>query len=141
MNSFQLHDSKTERLREGRTSAVDDEAGWNPNRKHVAKLTDFSGVGDGMTLNTGVFAAAMGNHIQVAGNNGAMLIVPAGRWLTRPFNLTSTFALFLEHYAVILAAQNLNEWSTIAPLPSYGRGNLKEALWLFDEILERRIEA
>ncbi|KAG6504396.1 hypothetical protein ZIOFF_036729 [Zingiber officinale] len=76
-----------------------------------------------------------------AGNDGAMLIVLAGRWLTRPFNLTSTFTLFLEHDAVILAPQNLNEWCTIAPLPSYGRGNPNEALWLFDEILERRIEA
>ncbi|KAG6515636.1 hypothetical protein ZIOFF_026065 [Zingiber officinale] len=104
------------------STAAGDEAWWHPNRKHVAKLTDFGGVGDGVTSNTAAFAAAVANLSQVAGDGGAMLVVPAGRWLTGPFNLTSTFTLFLERDAVILATQNLDEWTTIAPLPSYGRG-------------------
>ncbi|CAL9135667.1 unnamed protein product [Musa acuminata var. zebrina] len=51
-----------------------------------------------------------------------MLVVPAGRWLTGPFNLADHFTLFLDHDAVILATQDINEWSIIDPLPSYGRG-------------------
>ncbi|WOL00142.1 hypothetical protein Cni_G08855 [Canna indica] len=92
------------------------------NRRHVAKLTDFGGVGDGVTSNTKAFAAAVGNLSQVAADGGAMLVVPAGRWLTAPFNLTSHFTLFLDRDAVILASQDMNEFPIISPLPSYGRG-------------------
>ncbi|WOL00141.1 hypothetical protein Cni_G08854 [Canna indica] len=91
-------------------------------RRHVAKLTDFGGVGDGVTYNTAAFAAAVANLSKVATDGGAMLVVPAGRWLTGPFNLTSHFTLFLESDAVILASQNLEDFPIIAPLPSYGRG-------------------
>ncbi|KAJ8511833.1 hypothetical protein OPV22_002267 [Ensete ventricosum] len=51
-----------------------------------------------------------------------MLVVPAGRWLTGPFNLTNHFTLFLDHDAVILATQDISDWPIIDPLPSYGRG-------------------
>ncbi|WOL12490.1 putative polygalacturonase isoform X1 [Canna indica] len=91
-------------------------------RRHVAKLTDFGGVGDGATSNTAAFAAAVGNLSQVAADGGAMLVVPAGRWLTGPFNLTSHFTLFLNRGAVILASTDMNDFSIISPLPSYGRG-------------------
>ncbi|VAI10726.1 unnamed protein product [Triticum turgidum subsp. durum] len=52
----------------------------------------------------------------------AALVVPEGRWLTGPFNLTSHFTLFLHYGAEILASQDLDDWPLIAPLPSYGRG-------------------
>ena len=35
----------------------------------------------------------------------SMLYVPAGKWLTGPFNLTSHFTLFLHSDAVILASE------------------------------------
>ncbi|RZS29067.1 hypothetical protein BHM03_00062757 [Ensete ventricosum] len=69
------------------------------------RLTDFGGVGDGVTSNTAAFAAAVANLSKVAYDDGAMLVVPAGRWLTGPFNLTNHFTLFLDHGAVILATQ------------------------------------
>lgn len=80
-------------------------AGAGGCRAHVASLTDFGGVGDGVTSNTAAFAAAMANLSKVAYDGGAMLVVPAGRWLTGPFNLTDHFTLFLDHDAVILATQ------------------------------------
>ncbi|KAG6522484.1 hypothetical protein ZIOFF_019624 [Zingiber officinale] len=82
-------------------------------RAHVASLTDFGGVGDGVTSNTAAFAAAVSSLSQVACQGGAMLVVPAGRWLTGPFNLTSHFTLFLHRDAIILATQ---VWSTAPPL-------------------------
>ncbi|RWW03531.1 hypothetical protein GW17_00033307 [Ensete ventricosum] len=85
-------------------------AGAGGCRAHVASLTDFGGVGDGVTSNTAAFAAAVANLSKVACDGGAMLVVPAGRWLTGPFNLTNHFTLFLDHDAVILATQ-------VRPLP------------------------
>ncbi|URD82041.1 Glycosyl hydrolases family 28 [Musa troglodytarum] len=97
-------------------------AGAGGCRAHVASLTDFGGVGDGVTSNTAAFAAAVANLSKVAYDGGAMLVVPAGRWLTGAFRLTRHFTLFLDHDAVILATQDINEWPIIDPLPSYGRG-------------------
>ncbi|XP_020112802.1 probable polygalacturonase [Ananas comosus] len=96
-------------------------------RAHSAAVTEFGAVGDGATSNTAAFRAAVGNLSQysAAGRGGGMLYVPAGRWLTGPFNLTSSFTLFLHRDAVILASQDINEWPIIDPLPSYGRGRDK----------------
>ncbi|KAF8775828.1 hypothetical protein HU200_004220 [Digitaria exilis] len=91
-------------------------------RSHTASLADFGGVGDGTTSNTAAFRSAVEHLSQYSGNGGAMLYVPAGKWLTGPFNLTSHFTLFLHSDAVILGSQNISEWPVIAPLPSYGRG-------------------
>ncbi|ESW23446.1 hypothetical protein PHAVU_004G047700 [Phaseolus vulgaris] len=91
-------------------------------RKHSATLTDFGGVGDGKTSNTKIFATAIANLTQHASDGGATLIVPSGKWLTGPFNLTSHFTLFLQKDAVILASQDEKEWPSVALLPSYGKG-------------------
>ncbi|KAJ8492899.1 hypothetical protein OPV22_014620 [Ensete ventricosum] len=91
-------------------------------RAHTASLADFGGVGDGATSNTAAFQAAVSHLSQFASDGGGMLFVPAGRWLTGPFNLTSSFTLFLHRDAVILATQDIKEWPIIDPLPSYGRG-------------------
>ncbi|CDY10897.1 BnaC01g15120D [Brassica napus] len=53
---------------------------------------------------------------------GSLLFVPAGRWLTGSFNLTSHFTLFLHRDAVLLASQEESDYEVIEPLPSYGRG-------------------
>lgn len=76
-------------------------------RAHTASLTDFGGVGDGATSNTAAFRAAVSHLGQFASDGGGMLFVPAGRWFTGPFNLTSSFTLFLHRDAVILATQVL----------------------------------
>lgn len=74
-------------------------------RKHSAVLTDFGGVGDGITSNTKAFQSAISKLSRVASDGGAQLIVPPGKWLTGSFNLTSHFTLFLHKDAVILASQ------------------------------------
>uniref|UniRef100_A0A453J5L5 Pectate lyase superfamily protein domain-containing protein n=3 Tax=Aegilops tauschii subsp. strangulata TaxID=200361 RepID=A0A453J5L5_AEGTS len=91
-------------------------------RKHVRRVTEYGAVGDGRTLNTKAFVRAVADLGRRAGDGGAALVVPAGRWLTGPFNLTSHFTLFLHRGAEILASQDLDDWPLIAPLPSYGRG-------------------
>nr|GMC98065.1 probable polygalacturonase [Ipomoea batatas] len=87
-----------------------------------ASLTDFGGVGDGVTLNTDAFRTAVDFLSGFAPEGGSMLYVPPGKWLTGSFNLTSHFTLFLDQDAVILASQDENDYPVIEPLPSYGRG-------------------
>jgi polygalacturonase len=96
-------------------------------RKHTASLTEFGGVGDGTTSNTAAFRSAVEqlSRYSSPGEGGAMLYVPAGKWVTGPFNLTSHFTLFLHGDAVILGSQDMGEWPVIDPLPSYGRGRDK----------------
>ncbi|KAL6589761.1 hypothetical protein ACP70R_050246 [Stipagrostis hirtigluma subsp. patula] len=91
-------------------------------RKHVATITKYGAVGDGKTLNTAAFAKAVADLSKRARDGGAALVVPRGRWLTGPFNLTSHFTLYLDEGAEILASQNMKDWPLIEPLPSYGRG-------------------
>ncbi|MCR4860306.1 MAG: glycoside hydrolase family 28 protein [Bacteroidales bacterium] len=62
-------------------------------------LTDFGGVGDGVTLNTEAFAQAM-KHLSDKG--GGHLIVPAGLWLTGPIELLSGCDLHLTDNAVVI---------------------------------------
>ena len=74
-------------------------------RAYSASLEEFGGVGDGTTLNTKAFQAAIENLSQYAASGGSQLYVPPGKWLTGSFNLTSHFTLFLHKDAVILASQ------------------------------------
>jgi hypothetical protein len=76
-------------------------------REHTTSLTDFGGVGDGTTSNTAAFQKAVAHLSQYSreGGGGSMLYVPAGKWSTAPFNLTSHFTLFLHADTVILASQ------------------------------------
>ncbi|MQM18359.1 hypothetical protein Taro_051348 [Colocasia esculenta] len=93
-----------------------------PPRKVRMSLAEFGGVGDGETSNTVAFRRAVAHLERVAGEGGAQLNVPRGRWVTGSFNLTSNFTLFLEEGAVLLGSQDPKEWPVIAALPSYGRG-------------------
>lgn len=73
-------------------------------RPVVFNLTDFGGVGDGVTLNTEAFERAI-FAISKLGKKGGQLNVPPGNWLTAPFNLTSHMTLFLAEGAAILGVQ------------------------------------
>jgi hypothetical protein len=74
-----------------------------PKMRPVAfNLTDFGGVGDGVTLNTEAFERAVSAISKFGKKGGAQLNVPPGRWLTAPFNLTSHITLFLAQDSVIL---------------------------------------
>jgi polygalacturonase len=66
---------------------------------HTVQLTDFNAVPDGRTVNTSAFRHAVA-AVERAG--GGTLVVPAGRWLTQPFELTSGLNLHLEAGATIL---------------------------------------
>ncbi|XP_022922359.1 probable polygalacturonase [Cucurbita moschata] len=91
-------------------------------RKHSALLTEFGGVGDGVTSNTHAFRQAIEHLSTLAADGGAQLVVPPGKWLTGSFNLTSHFTLFIDKEAKLLASQNESEWPRVEVLPSYGRG-------------------
>lgn len=109
---------------EGRKSRVIDNFEYSAIncRSHSASITDFGGVGDGSTSNTKAFITAVDHLRQFESDGGALLFVPAGKWLTGSFNVTSHFTLYLHKDAVLLASQDMNEWPLIDPLPSYGRG-------------------
>lgn len=62
-------------------------------------LTDFGGRGDGLTLNSDAFAAAIKS---LSEQGGGHLVVPAGVWLTGPITLSSHIDLHLESNAMIL---------------------------------------
>ncbi|KAB2074432.1 hypothetical protein ES319_A07G153400v1 [Gossypium barbadense] len=91
-------------------------------RRHTASITDFGGVGDGKTSNTKAFQDAVNHLSKYASDGGAQLYVPAGKWLTGSFSLTSHFTLYLQKHAFLLASQDMKEWPVLKPLPSYGRG-------------------
>lgn len=93
-----------------------------PKRAHEASIADFGAIGDGVTLNTHAFQAAIARLQLFSSQGGSQLSIPKGSWLTGSFNLTSNFTLYLHKDAVILASQNTSDWPVIDPLPSYGRG-------------------
>ncbi|XP_057806607.1 probable polygalacturonase [Salvia miltiorrhiza] len=91
-------------------------------RPSVYNLTDFGGVGDGVTLNTAAFEGAVRAISKLGRSGGGQLNVPPGNWLTAPFNLTSHMTLFLAEGAVILGIDDEKYWPLMPPLPSYGYG-------------------
>lgn len=88
-------------------------------RPVVFNLTDFGGVGNGVTLNTQAFEQAIK---EIAKNGGGQLNVQPGIWLTAPFNLTSYMTLFLEEGAIIRGIEDETYWTLMPPLESYGHG-------------------
>ncbi|KAL0308401.1 UNVERIFIED_CONTAM: putative polygalacturonase [Sesamum radiatum] len=91
-------------------------------RPFMFNLTDFGGVGDGVTLNTEAFERAVIAISRLGKKGGGQLNVPPGNWLTAPFNLTSHMTLFLAEGAVILGIDDEKYWPLMPPLPSYGYG-------------------
>ena len=59
---------------------------------YTVTITDFGGVGDGVTDNTEAFAKAL-KHLKKQG--GGHLMVPDGKWLTGPVKLISNLDLHL----------------------------------------------
>ena len=65
---------------------------------NAVTLTEFGGVGDGLTMNTDAFAKAFA---ALAKHGGGRLIVPPGIWLTGPIKFASHTDLHLETGALI----------------------------------------
>ncbi|KAL6502414.1 hypothetical protein OROHE_024692 [Orobanche hederae] len=91
-------------------------------RDNKISITDFGGVGDGVTSNTKAFREAIYRIEHLRRRGGAVLYIPPGEYLTGPFNLTSGMTLYLARGAIIKATTDTTHWPLIAPLPSYGRG-------------------
>ena len=78
-------------------------------------ITDFGAVGDGIASNTAAFRAAL----EACGKaGGGRVIVPAGTYLTGPFELASHTALFLKKGAIIQASDKFADFGLPEPLPT-----------------------
>lgn len=97
-------------------------------------LTDFGAVGDGMTLCTEAFAAAI-DHLAEQG--GGKLNVPDGIWFTGPIVLKDNIELHLSNQAMILFSpdqslyplteiifEGLNTWRLQSPISARGVKNI-----------------
>ncbi|WOL06530.1 hypothetical protein Cni_G15264 [Canna indica] len=91
-------------------------------RPVVFNLSDFGAVSDGRTMNTAAFERAVAAIAELGERGGGQLDVPAGVWLTAPFNLTNHMTLFLAEGSVILGVEDERYWPLMPPLPSYGYG-------------------
>ena len=74
-------------------------------------ITDFGGVGDGVTLNTEAFAKAMDALSQ---KGGGTLDVPFGVWFTGPIVFKSNINLHLEEGALILFTPDFDAYPLVS---------------------------
>jgi len=79
-------------------------------------ILQYGGVGDGRTDNTGAFERAIA---AVGAAGGGTLLLPAGTYLTGPFNLTSRLTLVLARGATLLGGVDIAAWPLVPPLPSF----------------------
>ena len=78
-------------------------------------ITAFGALGDGKTMNTEAFRAA----IQACAKaGGGKVVVPAGVFVTGPIELASHMALALEKGAVIQASDKFSDFGLPDPLPT-----------------------
>lgn len=77
---------------------------------YSVSLTDFGAKGDGVTLCTDAFKKAM-NTLNKQG--GGHLLVPAGVWLTGPFDMKDNTDLHLDKNAIIFFSPDKSLYTTI----------------------------
>lgn len=79
----------------------------------TVSISDFGGVGDGVTLNTEAFANAF-SHLASLG--GGRLEVPAGVWLTGPIVLENHTELHLDEDAIVVFSADRDLYPVIATI-------------------------
>lgn len=88
-------------------------------------VADCGGVGDGVTLNDAAWAACLAKAASVPAGTSVTVAVPAGDFVSGPFNITrDDFSLLLAPNATLrphLPSDFLASWPLILPLPSLGR--------------------
>ena len=102
--------------------------------KRSASIVEFGAVGDGITLNTEAFAAAISH---VCGKGGGHVVVPEGIWLTGPVTLLDNIDLHLEEGAVIVFSadrdlypiietnfEGLDMYRCLSPINAYRARNI-----------------
>ena len=82
----------------------------------TVSLLSYGGRGDGVFDNQAAFQSAVA---YLATQGGGTLLVPAGAFLTRAFNLTSSMTLFLDAGATIRASVDFARWPLTGTLPAY----------------------
>jgi polygalacturonase len=75
-----------------------------------ASITDFGGVGDGVTLNTEAFDKAM---LDLHRQGGGTLTVPGGIWFTGPIVFRSNINLHLDKGAIILFTPDFDAYPLV----------------------------
>lgn len=97
-------------------------------------ISEFGGVGDGVTLNTEAFARAID---ELHGKGGGRLHLPAGVWFTGPIVLKDNIELNLDRNAILLFSnhtadyplvqvtfEGLNTWRCQSPLMAHHLKNV-----------------
>jgi polygalacturonase len=74
-------------------------------------IKDFGAVGDGLTMNTDAIKKAIGACVQ---KGGGRVNIPAGLWLSGPFQLASNIELHLETGALLLFSGNIDDFPIFA---------------------------
>lgn len=77
---------------------------------NTVSVSDCGGVGDGITLNTKAFAAAME---KLSAKGGGTLLVPFGVWYTGPIEFKSNINLHLVKGALIIFTKDVNAYPLI----------------------------
>lgn len=77
---------------------------------NTVTISDFGGVGDGMTSNTEAFARAIA---ALEARGGGKLVVPRGIWITGPIHLKSRIELHVSDGALIRFSDDYDEYPLI----------------------------
>lgn len=76
----------------------------------TVQITQFGATGDGLTINTEAFAAAIERCAQ---GGGGTVLVPAGTFLTGPIRLKSNVELHLAREAVVVFSPNRDDYPLV----------------------------
>ena len=108
----------------------------------VCNIVDYGAVGDGVTLNTAAFTAAVKACCCTANETSPTVYVPSGVFLTGSFELGSNMILNVSSDGKILGSVNESDYPLVEPLPSYGIGrdvptDLRYRSLIFGEKIEK----